>query len=230
MRIKDGQDSALPSANAVAANVLLDLADLTGDTAYRERAVQCLRSFGGMMFARPYGFVRMIAAADRYLKSQPQSLIPITPSFAPPPLSEPVVQAQLRSETSAPIPGQEFAVSVNLTIKPGWHVNAHRPSTQTLLPTSMTLNSDLPLTVLDTTYPQSWPFFYEALDETLEVYQGEVSLEARLQLQSTAQAAAAGVIRVLIQYQACDETRCLPPAELRKVVPISVGSIKASTN
>ena len=224
VRIKDGQDSALPSANAVAVDVLLDLAEVTGDNAYRERAARCLRSFGGMMQAQPQGFIRMIAAADRYLKSQPKSFPAAFAGISPPPLTEPVVQARLRTETTAPIPGHAFALSVDLSIQPGWHVNAYAPSARTLRPTSMTLNSDLPLTVLDTTYPASQPFYYEALDETLNVYQGEVSLGAQLRLQPHAPTGAAGVIRVLIQYQACDDTRCLPPGELQKTVPISVGT------
>ena len=225
VRIKDGQDSALPSANAVAVDVLLDLAEFTGDPVYRERAARCLQSFGGMMQARPQGFIRMIAAADRYLKSRPKIPLAAFSGFSLPPTAEPVVQAHLRTETATPIPGQAFAMSVDLSIQPGWHVNAYDPSARTLLPTSMTLNSDLPLTVLDTTYPISQPFYYEALDETLNVYQGEVSLGARLQLHPNAPTGADGVVRVLIQYQACDDTRCLPPGELQKAMPISVGEI-----
>ncbi len=230
VRIKDGQDSALPSANAVAVDVLLDLAELTGDEGYRERAARCLKSFGGMMQAQPQGFIRMIAAAERYLETQPQIPPAAFSDLSPPPVPEQVVQAHLRTETATPIPGQAFAMTVDLSIRPGWHLNAYDPSARTLLPTSMTLNSDLPLTVLDITYPAGQPFYYEALEETLNVYHGEVSLEARLQLQSNATAGAAGAIRVLIQYQACDDTRCLPPAELHKASQISVGNIKTLTD
>ena len=224
VRIKDGQDSALPSANAVAVDVLLDLAELTGDKAYREQAARCLQSFGGMMQARPQGFIRMIAAAERYLKTQSKVFPAAFSDLSIPPVPEPVVQARLQTETATPIPGEAFAVSVDLSIQRGWHLNAYQPSARTLLPTSLTLNSDLPWTVLDTTYPASQPFYYEALNETLNVYQGEVSLGARLQLQPDAPTGARGAIRVLIQYQACDDTRCLPPAELQKALQISVGN------
>ena len=86
----------------------------------------------------------------------------------------------------------------------------------------MTLNSDLPVMVLDIDYPASKLLFNAALGESLSVYEGRVELGARLQIHSSARSASTGDLRILIQYQACDDTKCLPPTELQERVSLTV--------
>ena len=204
VRIKDGQDSALPSATAVAIAVLLDLTEITGDSAYRDTATRCLRLFGGAMRARPLGFVRMISAADRYLTSTPKEKSIRLPAKLISPSVGQVVEAEIRMANKTPAPGQEFALGVDLSISPGWHLYAPASYARSLRPTSMTLNSDLPVMVLDIDYPASKLLFNAALGESLSVYEGRVDL------------------RILIQYQACADPKCLPPAELQERVSLTV--------
>ena len=66
-------------------------------------------------------------------------------------------------------------------------------------------------------YPTGHSQAFPALAETLSVYEDQVALWADLSL-PTAAAGTAGYLRFLVQYQACDEIRCLPPAELSQSV------------
>lgn len=56
--------------------------------------------------------------------------------------------------------------------------------------------------------------FFAATGDSLKVYEGQVALRAELRLATEARVGKVGDLRVLVGYQACDETRCLPPAEL----------------
>ena len=60
-------DSATPSANAVAADVLLRLALLTGEADYDRRARSILRAVAPALERQPSAFGRMLSAADRAL-------------------------------------------------------------------------------------------------------------------------------------------------------------------
>jgi uncharacterized protein YyaL (SSP411 family) len=60
-------DNATPSANAVAADVLLRLALLTGDVDYDRRARSILRTVAPAIERQPSAFGRMLSAADRSL-------------------------------------------------------------------------------------------------------------------------------------------------------------------
>ncbi|HEV8633005.1 MAG TPA: thioredoxin domain-containing protein [Chloroflexota bacterium] len=63
-RPKDLYDSATPSANAVAADVLLRLALLTGETAYHDRAVRSLEAIAPVAARAPQAFGRWLCAVD----------------------------------------------------------------------------------------------------------------------------------------------------------------------
>ncbi|HEU5228262.1 MAG TPA: thioredoxin domain-containing protein [Ktedonobacteraceae bacterium] len=63
-RPKDIMDNAIPSGNSVAVDVLLRLAALSGEQAYRQRADDYLRSIGDIMVEHPLAFGHVISALD----------------------------------------------------------------------------------------------------------------------------------------------------------------------
>ena len=219
VRSKGAQDSALPSGNAVAAHALLDLAELTGEVRYRNRAVQILHAFGGGMRAQPSASVHLAAAAERYLRSA--SVRVSLPAVAEVVMVDSLVGIRVELTTSPLIAGETFAVTVHLTVREGWHINANPPSGDSLIPTTLTVNADLPLGFGGVRYPAGQDYIFPALAETLSVYEGEVMLWADLLLPEKA-AGTAGDLRLLVQYQACDDSRCLPPAELSRSVRLVV--------
>jgi uncharacterized protein len=73
-RMKSGIDSALPSGNAVAVQVLLRLFSLTGEPLYDERAEQTLRVFHDVMDQNAYGASGLLCALDLYL-AKPKEVV-----------------------------------------------------------------------------------------------------------------------------------------------------------
>ncbi len=68
-------DAATPSGNAVAADVLLRLALITGDPDLDRRARAILRTVSGGLDRQPSAFGRMLCAADRALGEQADAVI-----------------------------------------------------------------------------------------------------------------------------------------------------------
>ena len=239
VRIKNAQDSALPSANAVVVHVLLALGKLTGEQAYVQLAGQTLNAFGSMAHANPGAFTHMIAAARKFLE---RDQIATAAAAAPAPSSlprmdlyglggggaarvaDPLVRSRVVLESGRLVPGSDFSAAVHLNISDGWHINANPASSEFLIPTSLTVNADLPIEVLGVDYPGARPHYLESQGDTLAVYEEEITLQARLHLKPETAEGANGQLRLLIQYQACDAVRCLPPAEITKVVMLEVGS------
>lgn len=215
VRSKFAQDSALPSGNAVGTHALLDLAELTGQAHYRSRAAQILSAFSGAMWAQPSASVHLAAAAERHLQA---SLSAAASADTP---ADSLVSMRVELPAQQPVAGEAFAVAVHLDIRPGWHINANPPSGDFLIPTSLTLNADWPLDFARVRYPTGRSQAFPALAETLSVYEDQVALWADLSLPPAA-AGTAGYVRFLVQYQACDEVRCLPPTELSQSVLVAV--------
>lgn len=93
-----------------------------------------------------------------------------------------------------------------VAVAKGFHVNAHRPDEEFLIPTVLTLASP-GVTFDQPEYPtpiaQRFAF---AGDKPLLVYDGRFEIVAR------AHPAPSAPIELRLRYQACDDERCLPPA------------------
>ena len=127
--------------------------------------------------------------------------------------SDSIVHMQVRRTAG---PNGREGVAVDLKIRAGWHINAQPARGNFIIPTSLTLNADTTLEDLALHYPPGQVLFFPVLEETLAVYSGQVALAAEWQITPTNQ----GALRLLVQYQACDDSRCLPPAELRYSMPL----------
>jgi len=69
VRLKDIFDDATPSANSMAANGLLRLAALTGETRYVEPALTVLRMIAPAAASHPNGFAHLLGAIERFVSS-----------------------------------------------------------------------------------------------------------------------------------------------------------------
>jgi len=129
-------------------------------------------------------------------------------SAAPPP--EDVVRAKLTA-------GGGQAV-VEATITPGWHVNAHQPRDEFLIPTTVTLTPPAGVRAGPVEYPRPVERRLKFGGETtLLLYDGTVRFTATLE---GAPAAGSGRLEAALRFQACDDSRCLPPRTLDLVAAL----------
>ena len=117
--------------------------------------------------------------------------------------------------------------TAEVTIAPGWHVNAHTPRDAFMVPTTLTLVPPPGVTAGAVAYPEPVERrLAVAGDKPVLLYEGAVRFTAPLE---GTPAAGAPPLRAVLRYQACDETRCLPPRnlELTASEPVAATTVGA---
>lgn len=123
--------------------------------------------------------------------------------------ASPVVELSGRIEAGADGSGR---VVTTVTVAAGYHVNAHQPTEEFLIPTVLTLRAD-GVAFDEPTYPKPVERrFAFAGDKPLLVYDGAFDVVA------AARPMPASPVEVTLRYQACDDERCLPPTTARATI------------
>ena len=197
VRTKKPYDSAIPSGNAVAVNNLLTL-----DASYQHYAEKTLRIFGETMGQSPSSFMHMLFALNHYLTveenldpSAPQSLVTAT--------------ADIKAKN-----GDTFNVELHLKIATGWHINANPAGQTNLIPTTVAVDADAPVEIVDVAYPRGRSARFEFSDEPLNVYEESLTIPLRLKWKPNVAREKNGLITLKFTYQPCNETECLLPQVL----------------
>lgn len=130
-------------------------------------------------------------------------------------------------------PGSTFRVAVAVQIEHGWHVNAHEPTFDYLIATTLEIAPAEPNGGLSLGAPIYPPHIEQAFSftdgKTLRVYEGTalIGLEAR-----AARDLAPGVRRLTgrLTVQACNDTSCLAPAKLPIEIDVPIASAGEPVN
>ena len=110
--------------------------------------------------------------------------------------------------------GSSFQLAVVLKIRPGFHINARKPSAEYLIPTD--LKANLPAgfkTTGEIAYPQGQLKTFAFSKTPLNVYQEKAILRVPLAAQPDAPLGTQH-ISLKLRYQACSNEVCLPPVTL----------------
>jgi len=117
--------------------------------------------------------------------------------------------------------GSAARLAAILTIDEGWHVNAHEPTYDYLIPTELALELPTGWAAAEVAYPPAKRATFSFADEPLDVYEGRVPLVASFRLPAGA-AAGAHTVAAEVTYQACDDDSCLPPVTVREEATLTV--------
>lgn len=112
-------------------------------------------------------------------------------------------------------------------IESGWHINAHRPNEDFLIPTEVRFELPPGISARSIEYPepheQSFAF---APGKVLLVYDGTIRMPAAIAIPADARGRLP--LAATLRYQACNDTTCLPPRSVRSEVTVRVGDAGAS--
>lgn len=126
-----------------------------------------------------------------------------------------------------PVPrGRPFEIAVVAKISPGFHVNAHEPSEEYLIPTKVT--ADLPpgVVLVETVYPRGVMRVFRFSKMPLRVY--ETSFTVRMKFRADAAAPlGAQKIGLTVGYQACNQDACLPPTKIPATAELEIAAVGA---
>jgi hypothetical protein len=202
IRAKPAHDGAMASGNGASALNRLALLRLTGDRVHERRAAALLRAFGKGMSELPFAHVTLVQGLRRHGNVQ---VAVATPRAGAPKGSALAAEAVGVLEATGSLgrvalEGGWRRFSVELHVREGWHVSANPASPAFLAPTEIRAGGYAE--VRDLRYPEGRTLRSELAPEPLRVYEGRVQIEGEVRGEKPS---------VLLVYQACDETRCLPP-------------------
>ena len=145
------------------------------------------------------------------------------------PRPEEVVTPTAFASLSGLHPGGRVRIAVAADVLEGWHVNAHVPSSDYLIPTVVELEAPPGIVVGEPTYPEGEMVTFEFADEPLRVYEGRFYVVVTLE---AAAGADTGPRRLegTLSYQPCSDRICLAPAEVRFEIEIPVVSLEQAVS
>ena len=200
VRTRSFYDSALPSGNAVALHGLWELRTLTQNPLYAQRALALTNSFAPLAENTPGALLHFIhgtmMASSPIAMLAPDSLVTASAIALP--------------SDSANI----LKVNVRLNIASGWHIQASNPTDEYLIPTRLSLDTDIAeITQID--YPPAENLQFPFAERAIAVYTDNLTIPLTLSFKTRPQN-----LSLILTYQACDSTRCLPPKTQRIAVNI----------
>ncbi len=199
-------DSTQPSGTSAAIELFSRLYAATGRPEFGLAASRALAHLGPELRQSPDRWPSAVVTATRYslqktyvsgANGAQKALSPAVPSSA----DHVRAKALLRSAAD------HEEITVTVLVDKGYHINANPASFDYLIPTTVAFDGFSNVRV---NYPSPKRIKPQFAPEGLNVYEGEVAIEATAPRGALAQGAAVGELRV----QACTEEICLPPATL----------------
>lgn len=140
--------------------------------------------------------------------------------------SERVVKAKGYASVDGVRPGDNFKIAVSLEVGEGYHINAHHPSLEYLIPTTVKFDPVAGISIAPEKYPAPKHRKFEfAPDTELAVHEGILFITAEAQADKTLQQGST-TIRALVTVQACNDSQCLAPSDLTVEIPIKIVAAK----
>ncbi|MDZ7374890.1 MAG: thioredoxin family protein [candidate division KSB1 bacterium] len=130
---------------------------------------------------------------------------------------QPSVEVTLFPSLNALQPGASMQLAARIEIERGWHINAHQPAEDFLIPTELVLDVPPGCSVGEVKFPAPVAKTFAFWPRPLQVYEGVLLAYSELRL-SDGFGGDSLRIRGFLRFQACNDSTCSPPAE----VPVSL--------
>lgn len=142
-------------------------------------------------------------------------------------MAGPEVQHETALEYSAIHPGETTRGATRFSLSSGWHVNAHEPLDEYLIPTVLSISTAEGFTLEGVAYPEHSLYTFSFSPEPLAVYDEVFVIGFVLRASETA-APGEYALTASLRYQACDDRMCAPPRTLSFELPVTVAAPEAT--
>lgn len=124
-----------------------------------------------------------------------------------------------------PVPRvHSFEIAVVAKISSGFHVNAHQPSEEYLIPTKVTADLPAGVSLVETDYPRGVMRAFRFSKTPLRVYEGSFTIRMKLRAGSSAPLGPRK-LSLTVGYQACNQDSCLPPTKVPLTANLEIAAV-----
>jgi uncharacterized protein len=204
VRTKGHYDGATPCGNSVMMLNLIEVTDRTGDERYLDEAARSLRAFSGFISQQPTGLTVSVRALHEMLLRTPELVAggetQADASAERSPVAVSIEPGDLQFDESG-----TAGLEVTLSIQDGYHINAHEPGIDELVPLTIDLDGNVDATPH---YPRGERLNGAAFaDEPVSVHTGQVRVPVTIERTGDMPER----LRLMVTYQACTDEACLSP-------------------
>jgi thiol:disulfide interchange protein DsbD len=129
-----------------------------------------------------------------------------------------------------PVPrGRAFEIAVVAKISPGFHINAHVPSEDYLIPTKILADLSPGVFLVETAYPRGVMRAFRFSKTPLRVYEGSFTVLMKLRANGSAPIGPQK-IGLTVGYQACNQDACLPPTKVAVTADLEIAAADTPTH
>ncbi len=225
----------LPLGNGVAAETLLRLGTATGTTVdgwdaaiqqrYLRSAQRTVESLSGFMAQSPGAAESLLIVQMMLVDEQPQA-DPLATQESVPADGEasdrhPPVTVLATATPHRLHPGDSCEVTVTLQIDPGWHLYGENSELDFVIPSTVKLLADDAFEAGPIELPEVIVRDDPLFEQPLQLYEGTVTFRIPLKVVAGASGGPRRV-RIELQTQACDATRCLAARKTVLEIPVHV--------
>ncbi len=208
----------LPVGNGVAIQVLVKLGGETGDEVYLESARRALRAFSGLTMKAPRQVEHIVLASAQYdqlMSKRKGDATTNSSNDADDQQSAEAIQAELFVSHDRRAPGESLSIAVHVKIDEGFHLYGPAAAEDDPLVLATTVRL-LPMDAFQAgaiQTPQGVPRDDPILGRNVTVYADSIWFSFPVEIDQRA-ALGGHELKVEVQYQACDEKRCLQPGKI----------------
>ncbi len=132
-----------------------------------------------------------------------------------------VVDAQIVMASDGAHSGSSQKAAIVANVAAGYHINAHKPSFDYLIPTEVKFENGHAAAVEKTMYPAGKPQKFSFSNDPLSVYQGKFLIGLVLKIPAGI-APGVYVMKGTLNYQACNDRACFAPSRVPLALTIKV--------
>lgn len=123
--------------------------------------------------------------------------------------------------------GDEVKITVKTTIEKGWHINSNKPNEDYLIPSVLKINSQDHFKLISVKYPKAKELKFEFSDNPVSVFEREISIIGIIKVPEAIDTGKY-TFPVILNYQACNNSTCLPPSSVKENLIFIVAEKKIS--
>jgi len=200
IQVVDAHDSAIPSGNSSAFQVLVKLSQRHPDYRYQAYIKKMLNAFAAQIRQSPGAYSYLLAGLDEHLHGIAGSM-----DYA----AHGAIKIESRHDH------ENNSLQFSLNIDPGWHINAHQPRQDYLIPMKLkNTTGQKGLELRNIKYPQPILKTLGFESEALALYEGVVILTADIVTRSDKVLFDTRKLELELELQACNDKLCLPPEKV----------------